>query len=170
MSKSKSPYTNWVREVLKSHFEGKSPLVPESEALNNKAGCFVSLHNPDGSLRGCIGTIMPTKSSLLEEIKANAVSAALHDPRFLPLSKEELEDLEISVDVLGDPEPVQAITQLDPKVYGVIVSAGSRRGVLLPDLPGVDKVEDQIHIAMQKAGIEPGTPISVERFKVKRYH
>lgn len=170
MSKSKSKPTQWAREVLRAHFEGRHPEAGDSEDLSRRAGCFVSLHNPDGSLRGCIGTIQPTKLSLLDEIKANAVSAALHDPRFPPLSKEELDDLDISVDILGDPEPVSAITELNPKEYGVIVSAGNNRGVLLPDLPGIDKAEAQLHIAMQKAGIEPGTPISVQRFKVQRYH
>lgn len=156
--------------MLKAHFEERKPERLHDEALNQRAGCFVSLHNPDSSLRGCIGTIMPTKPTLEEEIKTNAISAAFMDPRFAPLKKEELENLEISVDVLGEPESIINTDELDPKVYGVIVSAGSKRGVLLPDLPGIDKVEQQLHIAMQKAGIAEGTPISVYRFKVHRYH
>ncbi|MEG1905560.1 MAG: AmmeMemoRadiSam system protein A, partial [Bacteroidales bacterium] len=165
-----SPQTRWAREVLKAHFEGRQPERIPDEVLRQQAGCFVSLHNPDESLRGCIGTIMPTKATLEEEIKTNAISAAFMDPRFDPLQKGELEDLVISVDVLGEPESISSFDELDPKVYGVIVSAGNKRGVLLPDLPGIDKVEQQLHIAMQKAGIADGTPIAVHRFKVHRYH
>lgn len=170
MSKHNSLQTKWAHEVLAAHFEGRKPHAEQSEELKNKAGCFVSLHNPDGTLRGCIGTILPTKETLLDEIKANAVSAALNDPRFLPLKKEELDNLDISVDVLGDPEPIKGLEELDPKVYGVIVSAGNRKGVLLPDLPGINDPREQVHIAMQKAGISPGTTISIHRFKVNRFH
>lgn len=160
----------WAREVLRSHFDGRTPKRPEDKVLDGRAGCFESLHNADSSLRGCIGTIMPTKSTLEEEIKTNALSAAFMDPRFSPLREEEMKDLEISVDVLGEPEIIETFDELDPKVFGIIVSAGNKRGVLLPDLPGVDNIEQQLHIAMQKAGIATGTPITVHRFKVHRYH
>lgn len=132
-----------------------------------RAGAFVSLHR-DGSLRGCIGTILPTRDSLAEEVAANAVEAALHDPRFPPLNPDELDDLEIKVDVLHEPNACN-IEDLDPARYGVITSSGWRRGLLLPDLEGVDDVETQVAIAMQKAGIQPGEPCSYERFKVDRY-
>lgn len=160
----------WAREVLKAHFEDRRPEFPHDEALKKHAGCFVSLHNADDSLRGCIGTILPTKPTLEDEIKANAISAAFMDPRFDPLRPEELAELKISVDVLGEPESIASAEDLNPKTYGVIVSAGDKRGVLLPDLPGVDTIEQQLHIAMQKAGIPVGTPIAVHRFKVNRFH
>ncbi|MEG1585875.1 MAG: AmmeMemoRadiSam system protein A [Bacteroidales bacterium] len=167
---SQSPHTQWAREVLQAHFDERKPDRRRDEALQQRAGCFVSLHNADHSLRGCIGTIMPTKPTLEEEIKTNAVSAAFMDPRFSPLRKDELDTLEISVDVLGEPEIINSFDELDPKVYGVIVSSGNKRGVLLPDLPGIEKVEQQLNIAMQKAGIADGTPITVHRFTVHRYH
>ena len=171
MAESKSEQTKWAREVLNAYFDGREPEVTlESDDLEKKGACFVTLHKPDGSLRGCIGTILPVRGSLKDETKENAVSAAIRDPRFDPLTKEELEDLDISVDVLGSPELINAIEQLDHKLYGVIVSDGARRGVLLPDLDGVESVDQQLQIAMQKAGIPPGTPIAVERFKVSRYH
>ncbi|MGL4292298.1 MAG: AmmeMemoRadiSam system protein A [Bacteroidales bacterium] len=165
-----SPQVKWARTVLESHFENKMPSWPQDGALQQQAGCFVSLHNPDGSLRGCIGTIMPTKTTLAEEIKTNALSAALMDPRFTPLKAPELKDLVVTVDVLGEPEAIESIEQLDPKIYGVIVSSGNRRGVLLPDLPGVDRIDQQLYIARQKAGIGDKTPIAVHRFTVHRYH
>jgi AmmeMemoRadiSam system protein A len=128
----------------------------------------VSLHE-DGRLRGCIGTIAPTRPSLAEEIAHNAVAAATEDPRFPPLRAEELDRLEIKVDVLHAPEHAGSFSDLDPKTYGVITTCGSRRGLLLPDLEGVDTCEDQVAIAMQKGGIAAGEPIRLERFKVDRY-
>jgi MEMO1 family protein len=141
------------------------------ELLRSSAGAFVSLHRGrDGDLRGCIGTITPFRENLAEEIVHNAIQAATGDPRFPPLSPEELDDLEISVDVLHEAEPVNGLDALDPRSYGVIVTNGHRRGLLLPDLEGVDTPEHQVAIAMQKAGIRPGERIALERFKVDRYH
>ncbi len=138
------------------------------ELLNEKAGCFVTLHGP-GGLRGCIGTILATQETLFDEIVKNARSAALEDPRFPPVTEAELEGLEISVDVLGQPEAVPDPHLLDPKIYGVIVSTDDRRGVLLPDLEGIDTVEKQLKIACQKAGIAPDEPYEIERFAVERH-
>ncbi len=171
MTEDKSIQTKWAREVLNAYFDDRDPVFPgTSEELTERKACFVTLHNGDGSLRGCIGTILPVRPSLRDEIRENAISAALRDPRFPPVEKHELPGLEISVDVLGEPEPIYSIDQLDAKTYGVIVNSNGRRGVLLPDLPGVTSVEAQLQIAMQKAGIEPGTSISVERFTVTRYY
>lgn len=145
--------------------------VPEGlpETLTQtRAGAFVSIHK-QGILRGCIGTVAPTRVSLAEEIIHNAVSAAARDPRFEPIRPEELSALEISVDVLGVPEAIASEADLDVKRYGVIVSRGHRRGLLLPDLDGVDTVEQQIAIARQKAGISPGEKIKLERFEVVRH-
>ena len=147
-------------------FPDPEPLV--DPALPARAGAFVSLHTPAG-LRGCIGTIGPTQPTLAEEIVHNAVSAASQDPRFPPLRSTELDGLEITVDVLEEPERVSSMTELDPKVYGVITTCGRRRGLLLPDLEGVDTCEDQVAIAMSKGGIRPDETISLERFKVVRY-
>lgn len=143
-----------------------SATLPESQ-YPAVAGAFVSLHR-EGKLRGCIGTILPTKGSLAEEVAANAVDAAIKDPRFPPLGEHELADLDVKVDVLHAPESC-SLEDLDPDRYGVIATSGWRRGLLLPDLEGVDDVETQIAIAMQKAGINPGEPCSFERFKVDRY-
>lgn len=171
MSTEHSLYARWAREVLKAYFEKRHPQLDSEEGFLHKAACFVTLHNKsDNSLRGCIGTLSPNQSDLKEEIHTNALSAALNDPRFSPLRADELNKISISVDVLDTPEAVSSLEELDPKVYGVIVSSGHKRGVLLPDLPGIDRIEDQMAIAMRKAGIEPGTPIHVERFKVTRYH
>ena len=156
-----------LREYLTT---GQYLQVPQNvgELLQKKAGAFVSLKK-HGQLRGCIGTIMPTRSNLAEEIIYNAVSAAVQDPRFTPVSLEELEELTISVDVLEKPEKIASLAELDPQVYGVIVSRGARRGLLLPDLPGIDTAEEQVEIAKQKAGIGAGESVELERFKVTRY-
>lgn len=145
--------------------------LPDSlpdEMTERAAGAFVSLHI-GGRLRGCIGTIAPTQKNVAQEIVQNAVSAGTRDPRFPPVHVEELDELEYSVDVLGEPEPVASLDQLDPKRYGVIVSCGTRRGLLLPDLDGVDTVAQQIDIARQKGGIRAEEPYHIERFEVVRH-
>lgn len=142
----------------------------DKKFLTQKAGTFVSLHRKDGSLRGCIGTFVPTQSSIAKEVVHNAVSAAFADPRFYPLEKGELSDIDISVDVLSEPEPIKKISELDPKKYGVIVSTpDGRKGLLLPDIEGVDSVDEQLSIACQKAGILPSEDYSIEKFAVSRY-
>jgi AmmeMemoRadiSam system protein A len=135
--------------------------------LPTRAGAFVSLHR-HGELRGCIGTILAVHETLAGEVIANAISAATEDPRFPPLSPGELVDLDIKVDVLHAPEACTA-KDLDPEVYGVIARSGFRRGLLLPDLEGVDTVEDQIAIACRKGGIVPGEPVELQRFQVDRH-
>ena len=140
----------------------------QEELLNNKAGVFVSIHK-FGSLRGCIGTIIPTTKCIAEEIIRNAISASTKDPRFPKITKEELEYLEINVDVLTTPETIENKEQLDTKKYGVIVTSGYKQGVLLPDLDGIDTVEEQISIAMKKAGIKKEEPITLQRFEVIRH-
>lgn len=140
-------------------------LTPE---MTEKAGVFVCLKK-DGELRGCIGTFMPTTDNVAEEIIRNAVSAATEDPRFACVECGEMDGLDYSVDVLSAPEPVKSIKDLDPKKYGVIVQSGHRRGLLLPDLDGVDTVGDQIAIAKRKAGIDLTEPVIIHRFEVKRY-
>jgi AmmeMemoRadiSam system protein A len=129
---------------------------------------FVSIHKL-GGLRGCIGTFEPREDNVAEEIIANAVSSASRDPRFPPIAPEELKDLDYSVDVLTAPEPVKSQDQLDPKKYGCIVECGYRRGLLLPDLEGVDTADYQVSICRQKAGIAPDEPVNLYRFQVKRY-
>lgn len=142
-----------------------TPLPPE---LMARAGAFVCLKK-HGRLRGCIGTIEPTQPNLAAEVIHSAISAATEDPRFEPVSVDELPELEYTVDVLSAPERVDSLADLDPKRYGVIVQSGYKRGLLLPDLEGVDTVEDQVSIAMQKAGIWDGEPVTLYRFQVKRH-
>ena len=136
---------------------------------NRRAGVFVSLHE-EGKLRGCIGTILPTRGSIAEEIIGNAVSASTRDPRFSPVRPDELDRLEISVDVLTEPEIINSREELDVKRYGVIVSSGHKRGLLLPDLDGVDTVDEQLSIAMRKGGITSRDNYTLERFEVIRHH
>lgn len=148
---------------------GVSPDQPDltDYAYPARAGVFVSLHL-GGALRGCIGTISATHESLTDEVRENALQAAFSDPRFPPLTREELAVLEISVDVLHKPEPC-TLTDLDPAEYGVIVTSGARRGLLLPNLEGIDDAETQVAIAKQKAGISADEEIGLQRFRVERY-
>ena len=145
-------------------------LTAQRDLLNRRAGVFVSIHK-NGSLRGCIGTIAPTCSNIAQEIAQNAVSASTRDPRFPAIRPSELDELEITVDVLGDTERIDSPDQLDVKRYGVIVSKGRRRGLLLPNLDGVDTVEEQIAIALQKAGLDTDEEnYELERFEVVRHY
>lgn len=164
------PIVKLAKEAVEAYIrEGKvikpKELTPE---MKGRAGVFVSIKK-FGELRGCIGTFEPTKANIAEEIIANAISSATQDPRFPPVREDELKELEYSVDVLTKPEPVKDIKELDPKRYGVIVVRGWRKGLLLPDLEGVDTVEEQIDICRRKAGILPDEPIEIYRFEVKRY-
>ncbi|MBC7247783.1 MAG: AmmeMemoRadiSam system protein A [Actinobacteria bacterium] len=169
-----SPHVQLARAAIEAWVKERRILdAAEAEdlsrALPGRAGAFVSLKKR-GVLRGCIGTFQPTRETLAEEIISNAISAATRDPRFPPVGPEEIDELEISVDVLSDPEAVDDIAQLDPRRYGVIVQRGSRIGLLLPDLEGVDTVEEQLDIARRKAGIGQHEPIQIYRFTVDRYH
>ena len=165
-----SPLAGLARETVETYVkEGKTPkpdeLTPE---MKGKAGVFVSIHKL-GGLRGCIGTFEPQCANVAEEIINNAISSATRDPRFPPIAPDELKDLSYSVDVLTQPEPIASQDQLNPRKYGVIVECGFRRGLLLPDLEGVDSVDHQIEICCQKAGIASDEPVKLYRFEVRRY-
>ena len=165
------PYVDLAKKTLKRYIE-YGEIIPESEAdeeiRRQKAGAFVSL-KINGKLRGCIGTIEPCNANLAKEIISNAISAAAHDPRFPPVKKDELKMISYSVDVLGQPEKVNDFSMLDQKEYGVIVKSGYRTGVLLPDIEGVDSVEQQVFIALNKAGISRAEKYDLYRFKVTRH-
>ncbi|MDO4733382.1 MAG: AmmeMemoRadiSam system protein A [Bacillota bacterium] len=170
---AEDPWVRLARLSLETYIRSGKQLrdLPDGlpcELTGKVAGVFVSLHL-HGQLRGCIGTISPLTASVAEEIVRNAVSAGTDDPRFSPISLAELELLEYKVDVLGAAEPVSSPGELDAKRYGVIVTCGRRRGLLLPDLEGVDTVEEQIAIACRKAGIAAHESYTLERFEVVRH-
>lgn len=165
------PIVELARKSVETYIrEGKiiEPPDPMPSEMQGKSGIFVCLKR-HGELRGCIGTFMPSCQSVGEEIIVNAISAATKDPRFGPVTDSELEELSYSVDILTCPEKVDDTGKLDPRKYGIIVSGGNRRGLLLPDLEGVDSVEEQIRITKMKAGILPHEEVDVYRFEVIRY-
>jgi len=164
------PLVRLAKETIESYVRDGTihrpkELTPE---MMECAGVFVSL-KAGGMLRGCIGTYEPMKANVAEEVITNAISSATRDPRFPPLTPGELADLDYTVDVLTTPEPVEGEAELDPKRYGVIVESGRRKGLLLPDLEGVDTVARQIEICRSKAGIMNREPVQLYRFEVKRY-
>ena len=168
------PYVQLARKSVEyyilHHRKMEMPEDLPEELLTKRAGAFVSIHE-HGKLRGCIGTIAPVRDCVAREIIDNAVSASTRDPRFDPIRAHELKWLEISVDVLGEAEPIKSPAELDVKRYGVIVTKGMKRGLLLPDLDGVDTVEEQISIAKSKAGIADwDTNVELKRFEVVRHH
>ena len=150
--------------------EGRTikPPEPIPSEMAEKAGVFVCLKK-HGQLRGCIGTFMPSCESIGTETIINAISAATKDYRFHPVEQDELEELTYSVDVLSCPEKVNDIAELAPRKYGIIVVSGQRKGLLLPDLEGVDTVDEQLRITKMKAGILPHEEVEIYRFEVKRY-
>ncbi len=166
-------YVRLARYTIEAFVKtGTLPKMPQGlpeELYQNRAGAFVSLKE-DGRLRGCIGTIRAVRESLAEEIMHNAVSACSEDTRFSPVEDWEVDRLTISVDVLGETEKISSPEELDVTRYGVIVTKGGRRGLLLPNLEGVDTIEEQIAIAKQKAGIRDHESVELERFEVIRHH
>jgi uncharacterized protein len=174
---SKSPYVelaiDTIVAVARKIDTATIKLRKIPEELKDQLACFVSIHLLDGSLRGCIGTIEPREKCLFFEIISNAVSAATRDTRFSPITASELENLEVSVDVLSKPYLIEDISLLDPKKLGVIVSDGGySRGVLLPDIEGIDTVEKQINIAKRKAGLSSysAKDLKVYAFTSTRFH
>ncbi|KAI4448037.1 hypothetical protein C823_002556 [Eubacterium plexicaudatum ASF492] len=190
--KQEDAYVALARRTVEEYVRtGRQIPVPDDlpeEMYEERAGAFVSIKikikpaevATDGNnynaqsesslrLRGCIGTIRAVQSCIAQEIIHNAVSAAVKDPRFEPIVREELDRLVISVDILGDMEPIQSEAQLDVARYGVVVTNGYRRGLLLPNLEGVDTVEEQVAIAKQKAGIGLQEDVQMERFEVVRH-
>ena len=172
LQKQEDRYVHLARTSLETYVTtGKYEKLPDDlpdELINRKAGVFVSLKK-HGSLRGCIGTIAPVTDCIAKEIMQNAISSGTEDPRFPPVTKKELEELVYSVDVLAEPEPIKYMTELDVERYGVIVSSGRKRGLLLPNLEGVDTVEQQVEIAKKKAGIYDNERVTLERFEVVRH-
>ena len=191
------PYIELAQQAIKYHLKtGKTlkppPNLPKS-MLTKRAGVFVSIHTKSGELRGlprrhalatrgrrpreqvsvlrgCIGTFLPTKPSIAQEIIANAISSATSDPRFPPVSEEELPDLVYSVDILSPPKNVSKVRDLDIKRYGLIVSTSDRRrGLLLPDIPGVETPQEQFRICCWKAGIDPSEKVILQTFTVERH-
>lgn len=144
-------------------------VSPDKAIWDIRRACFVTIKTLSGDLRGCIGTITPVQPDLGREIMANAVSAATRDPRFPPMRGLELTRVVFSVDVLGQPELVKNLNELNPSVWGVIVTRDGRRGLLLPDLEGVDTVEKQLTIAAQKAGLRGYAGAEIQRFSVTRH-
>ena len=166
-------YVSLAKSAVESHIkEGKVMAPPKDlpkDFLEKKSGVFVTIEK-DGALRGCIGTFLPTKENIAQEILDNAVAAATEDYRFGPIQTDELNSLSYTVYILNEPEPVKDIKELNPKKYGIIVKSGMKSGLLLPNLEGVTTAEEQIAIACQKAGISPEEEkIAVFRFTAEKH-
>ena len=167
------PLVQLARAAIERYVRDGKKLKPSEAPApieGEPAGVFVTLHTAStGELRGCIGTITATEKSLAQEVINNAIAAATRDPRFPPVRPEELNDLKIDVSVLYPPERVTSEAELDPKRYGVIVQRGWQRGLLLPDIEGIDDVKTQVSYARMKAGIRPDEPVEMFRFRVEKY-
>ena len=169
---SEHPLVQLARKTIETYIKDGTIYGPPKEftqEMKEKAGVFVSLHR-QGQLRGCIGTFAPTTENVAQEVVRNAIESSSRDPRFPPMQADELKDLEISVDVLSQPVPAKSVKELDAKKFGVIVKSGQKRGLLLPNLPGVNTPEEQIAICKKKGWIADDEPIELFKFEVKRYH
>ncbi len=172
---SEHPYVAVARSAIRSYLAtGAIPDPTPAPDDPPPCGVFVSLHEPaapgeaEGPLRGCVGTIRPRERSVRGEIASAAVSAAVSDPRFRPLRSGEVDDLEVTVYLLGKAEPIDGIDELDPERYGVIVDGGQgRTGLLLPAIPGITSAEQQVDIASRKAGLSPADPVRLSRFEAE---
>lgn len=174
MAEQRHPLVIVASEAIRVYVEEQRELDPSAEGgaellgTTPSSGVFVCLKRR-GELRGCIGTTEPTKPTLLEEVISNAIAAATRDPRFPPVESSELVELMVSVDVLSRPEPVTDFTLLDHRRYGVMARAGVKQGLLLPDIEGVDSVEEQLAVVRQKAGLSAEEAMELFRFEVTRY-
>lgn len=171
MAQTVHPLPALAREAIKVYLEKGKVLRPPdllTGEMKEQQGVFVSL-KIKGRLRGCIGTFEPAASNVAEEVIHNAISSATRDPRFMPVTLSELDQIDISVDVLTAPERIRSADELDTERYGVIVKSGYKRGLLLPDIEGVETVKEQIDIAKNKAGIKDSEEIELFRFEVRRY-
>lgn len=164
--KSDANYVEIARESLLYYLKNRKYLEID-EKSQKKNGVFVSLKK-NGILRGCIGTISPVTESVEEEIIRNAVEAGLHDPRFYPVMEDEMDEIDISVDILSESVP-STFEELDPAIKGIIVSSGGKKAILLPALEGIDTPEEQLEIVLKKAGIRPFEDYKIEVFTVERF-
>lgn len=165
------PLVSLAKRAIERYVKFGETIKPPqqlTDEMTEQKGVFVSIKKRS-ALRGCIGTFFPTKRNVAEEIIQNAIHSSTMDPRFPPVTEDELDELKISVDVLSSPEKIKDKSELDTKRYGVIVSSGVKKGLLLPDLEGINHVDEQIDIARRKAGIGSQEPIDLMRFEVKRY-
>ncbi|MDO5570359.1 MAG: AMMECR1 domain-containing protein [Bacteroidales bacterium] len=169
MNKEESIYCKWARVVIESYFNKTEPKISLGSQFFLQKACNVTLYLSDNSIRGSFGSIFPSKPTLKEEIKSNAISAAFFDSRFNRLKKSELDNARITIDVFEEPERIYNIKDLDPHVYGIIVSSRQCNSVLMPAIYNINRPEDQVHLAMKKAGIPLGTSVIIYRFKVNRY-
>lgn len=168
--KKSHPVVELAKETVEKYVREREiphprKLTPE---MKEQAGVFVSIHKR-GHLRGCIGTFEPTRPSVADEVVSNAISSATRDYRFSPITPSELPELTYKVDILTKPKLIKSKGELDPRKYGVLVEYGNKRGILLPDLEGVDSVDQQIEIASAKGGILPEEPVKIYRFEVRRF-
>src|SRR5688500_17382909 len=166
--------TSLARAAVETYVLRRRVIKParpaQTSLLSQPSACFVCIKTVGLDLRGCIGTVEPEEGTLAEEIIVNAIKAATRDPRFQPLSGDELPSLRYSVDVLGRPEPAE-FEDLNPSVFGVVVTdhSGRRRGLLLPAIESIRTPAQQVGVAARKAGIEPHEPLKLYRFRTHRF-
>lgn len=182
-----NPYCKLAKKAVEKYVKEGEKITPPSDLpeklVNQKGGVFVTLKK-EGKLRGCIGTIAPTKENIAQEIIANAIAAATQDPRFPSVSKEELDQLSYTVSILGKPKPIKGIEELNPEKYGIIVQAypkgitkeklqnrpPAKQGLLLPNLEGIDTARQQLDAVCRKAGINPAKEaIALFRFEAEKH-
>ncbi len=182
-------YVLLVKEALENYIKEGKIITPANdlpkEFFQRKAGVFVTIKK-NNKLRGCIGTYLPTKKNIAEEIIHNAIAAAAEDYRFGPIQPAELPLLSYEVSILSEPKSVKDIKELNPKKFGIIVKSQGfsspdvifnpaptpyqKTGLLLPDLEGINTIDKQVSIVCQKAGINPKTEkISIYKFTVEKY-
>jgi AmmeMemoRadiSam system protein A len=165
-------YVQLAHQTLRVYLEtGQIPAIakPLPSDLGRPAAVFVTLTTADDQLRGCRGTIEPVEPNLAEAIVKTTIASAVDDPRFEPLTFDQLAGMKIKIDILGPLQPVTTETELDPRIYGVLVQSGGQRAVLLPDIPAIETVDQQLTAARRKANILPRETIRIFKFTVERY-
>ena len=169
-----NPYTTLAKLAVETYIKDNKIIDPPKnlpqEFLLKKAGAFVTILE-NGNLKGCIGTYLPTRENIAQEIIHNAITAATEDYRFNSVTENDLDNLSYEVYILEKPEKIKNISQLDPLKYGVLVKSNTgKSGLLLPDLEGLNTTEKQLEAVCVKAGINPELEnIEIYKFEAKKY-
>jgi len=169
-----NPYTTLAKLAVETYIKDNKIIGPPKnlpqEFLLKKAGAFVTILE-NGNLKGCIGTYLPTRENIAQEIIHNAITAATEDYRFNSVTENDLDNLSYEVYILEKPEKIKNISELDPLKYGVLVKSNTgKSGLLLPDLEGLNTTEKQLEAVCVKAGINPELEnIEIYKFEAKKY-
>ena len=171
-----------ARATLEEALGNGSPqrlAPPPTQRLHAPGAAFVTLHTKSKTLRGCIGSLSPRRP-LIEDVRSNTIAAAFEDPRFPPLTAQELPEILVEVSVLTSPKPLayesaeDLLTKLRPEIDGVVIEQGWHRATFLPQVwEQIPNPKEFLGHLCHKAGLLydawKETDLSVSTYQVQKY-